>query len=64
MEKEKVPGLNEVIAIIRSEESRRKLMLETPTAKSSTMIVEGGTTMVVNQKENGFSNMEKKYEEV
>ena len=28
--KEKVPGLNEVIAIIQSEESRRELMLETP----------------------------------
>ena len=39
-------------------------MLETPTVESSTMIAEGGTTMVVNQKKNGFSNMEKKHEEV
>ena len=48
--KEKVPGLNKVVAIIRSEESRIGLMLETPTTKSSTMVVEGGTTMVVDQK--------------
>ena len=38
-------------------------MLETPTVESSTMIAEGGTTMVVNQKKNGFPNMEKKHEE-
>ncbi|KAJ1427969.1 hypothetical protein SESBI_09362 [Sesbania bispinosa] len=50
MGKEKVSGLNEVIAIIRSEESRRELMLETPTTESSAMIAEGGTTMVANQK--------------
>ncbi|KAJ1426659.1 hypothetical protein SESBI_10160 [Sesbania bispinosa] len=57
--KEKVPGLNEVIAIIRSEESRRELMLETPTTESSTMIAEGGKPMVANQKKNRFPNMEK-----
>ena len=62
--KEKVPRLNEVIAIIQSEESRRELMLEIPTAESSAMIAEGGTTIVVNQKKNGFPNMEKKHEEV
>ncbi|KAJ1395107.1 DNA recombination and repair protein Rad51-like, C-terminal [Sesbania bispinosa] len=50
--KEKVPGLNEVIAIVRSEESRRELMLETPTTENSAMIAEGGTTMVANQKKN------------
>ncbi|KAJ1400177.1 hypothetical protein SESBI_29737 [Sesbania bispinosa] len=62
--KEKVPGLNEVIAIVRSEESRRELMLETPTTESSAMIVEGGTAMVANQKKSRFHNMEKKHEEV
>jgi len=48
--KEKVPRLNEVVVIIQSEESRRGLMLETPTTKSSAMVVEGGTTMVADQK--------------
>ncbi|XP_068483247.1 uncharacterized protein [Phaseolus vulgaris] len=62
--KEKVPGLNEVVAIIRSEESRRGLMLETPTTESSAMKAEGGTTMITNQKKSGFSNIEKKQEEV
>ncbi|KAJ1395298.1 gag-polypeptide of LTR copia-type [Sesbania bispinosa] len=62
--KEKVPGLNEVIAIVRSEERRRELMLETPTTENSAMIVEGGTAMVANQKKNRFHNMEKKQEEV
>ncbi|KAJ1441201.1 hypothetical protein SESBI_01334 [Sesbania bispinosa] len=64
MGKEKVPGLYEVIAIIGSEESIRELMLETPTTESSAMIVEGGTTMVANQKKSRFHNMEKKHEEV
>ncbi|KAJ1396732.1 Protein kinase domain [Sesbania bispinosa] len=57
--KEKFPGLNEVIAIIWSEESRREMMLETLTTESSAMIAEGGTTMVANQKKSGFPNMEK-----
>nr|KYP52256.1 hypothetical protein KK1_025860 [Cajanus cajan] len=48
--KEKVPGLNEVVAIIWSEESRRSLMLKTPTTDSSAMIVEGATVMVAKQK--------------
>ncbi|XP_068492253.1 uncharacterized protein [Phaseolus vulgaris] len=62
--KEKVPGLNEVVAIIRSEESMRGLMLETPTTESSAMKAKGGTTMITNQKKSGFSNIEKKQEEV
>ncbi|XP_068479886.1 uncharacterized protein [Phaseolus vulgaris] len=62
--KEKVPGLNEVVAIIRSEESRRGLMLETPTTESSAMKAEGETAMLTNQKKSGFSNIEKKQEEV
>ncbi|XP_022632117.1 uncharacterized protein LOC111240756 [Vigna radiata var. radiata] len=58
--KEKVPRLNEVVAIIRSEESRRGLMLETSTTESSTMIAEGGTIMVANQRK----NWEKRHEEI
>jgi len=57
--KEKVPGLNEVVAIIKSEESKRRLMLDTPTTKSSTMMTEEGLTMIANQRKNGFSNMGK-----
>ncbi|KAJ1432878.1 gag-polypeptide of LTR copia-type [Sesbania bispinosa] len=62
--KEKVPELNEVIAIVRSEESDRELMLETPTTESSTMIAEGGIAMVANKKKSRFHNMEKKHGEV
>ncbi|BAT85288.1 hypothetical protein VIGAN_04281600 [Vigna angularis var. angularis] len=62
--KEKVPGLNEVVAIIRSEESRRGLMLETSTTESSAMIAEGGTIMVANQGKNWVPSMEKKHEEI
>ncbi|XP_073219751.1 uncharacterized protein [Cicer arietinum] len=58
--KEKVPGLNEVVAIIRSEESRRGLMLETSTTESSAMIAEGGTIMVANQRKSRVPNMKKK----
>jgi len=50
--KEKVLGLSEVVAIIRSEESRRGLMLETPTTESSAMMTEGGSTMITNQRKN------------
>ena len=59
--KEKVPGLNEVVAIIRSEESRRGLMLKTPTTESSAMMTEGGLTMIANQRKN---SLEKKHDEV
>lgn len=55
--KEKVPGLNEVVAIIQSEESRRGLMLETPTTESSAMVVEGGTAMVIDQRKADQKNM-------
>jgi len=34
LRKEKVPGINEVVTIIQSEESRRGLMLETPTTEN------------------------------
>lgn len=46
--KEKVPRLNEVMVIIHSEE-RRSLMLETPVAESSDMIVEGAITIVTDK---------------
>jgi len=39
--KEKVLGLNEVVAIIRIEKSRKGLMFEIPTTESSVMINEG-----------------------
>jgi len=39
--KEKVLGLNEVITIITSGESRRGVMLETPTTQSSIMMTKG-----------------------
>ncbi|XP_073224810.1 uncharacterized protein [Cicer arietinum] len=38
--KEKVPGINEVVAIVRSEESRRGLMLTVPPVESSAMMVD------------------------
>jgi len=57
--KEKVPGLNEVVAIIRSEESRRGLMLETSTTESLAMVVKGGTTMVANQRKADQKNYER-----
>ncbi|XP_057417850.1 uncharacterized protein LOC130712041 isoform X2 [Lotus japonicus] len=55
--KEKVPG-------IRSEESRRGVMLETPTVENSAMIAFGASTMMTNQKKGGISNTEKKSEGV
>jgi len=38
-------------------------MLEAPITENSTMIVEGGTTMISNERKNRFTNMEKKHEE-
>lgn len=38
--KPQVPSLNEVVAIVRSEERRRNLMLDTPSIESSAMMVE------------------------
>lgn len=46
LRKEKVTRLNEMVAIIRNKESRKELMLETPTTENSTM-VKGGTTMTM-----------------
>ncbi|XP_073226363.1 uncharacterized protein [Cicer arietinum] len=38
--KEKIPGISEVVAIVRNEESRRGLMLTIPPVESSTMKVD------------------------
>ncbi|XP_047179225.1 uncharacterized protein LOC124846055 [Vigna umbellata] len=63
--KEKVPELNEVMAIIRSEESRRSLMIETPIEDNSAMLIEGATVMVAEQKKVGpLPRTEKKNEGV
>ena len=40
MGRQELPSLNEVVAMVRSEESRRNLMLDTPTIESSAMVVE------------------------
>src|ERR1044072_6722161 len=60
--KEKVPRINEVVAMVRSEESRRGVMLETPTVENSAMIASGASAMIVDQKKGGAVNMEKKTE--
>lgn len=62
--KEKVPEFNEVVAIIWSEESRRGLMLETPTVEKSAMIAYGTSAMVAEQKKGGMISVEKKNEGV
>nr|KYP63994.1 hypothetical protein KK1_018581 [Cajanus cajan] len=61
--KEKILGINEVVAMIRSEESRKGIMLETPAMENSAMVA-SGSAMMVDQKEGGIANMEKKGEEV
>jgi len=61
--KEKIPGINEVVAIVRSEESRRGIMLENPTMENSG-IVASGSAMMVDPKRGGIANMEKKGEGV
>ncbi|KAJ1413020.1 hypothetical protein SESBI_19949 [Sesbania bispinosa] len=62
--KQKVPCFNEVVAIVRSEESRRGLMLESPTVENSAMVADhkGDQTlaMVAEQKKGGSANVEKK----
>ena len=50
--KSKVPSFNEVVAIVRSEESRRTLMLDTPSVESSAMVAENT--------KNGQAKVEKK----
>lgn len=57
--KEKIPGINEVVAMVRSEEIRRGVMLETPTMENSAMVA-SGSAMMVDQKKGGIANMEKK----
>jgi len=44
--KEKIPGINEVVAMVRSEEIRRGVMLETPTMENSAMVASGSAMMV------------------
>ncbi|KAJ1375255.1 Retrotransposon gag domain [Sesbania bispinosa] len=62
--KQKVPCFNEVVAIVRSEESRRGLMLESPAVENSAMVADhkGDQTlaMVAEQKKGGLANVEKK----
>jgi hypothetical protein len=53
--KPQVPSLNEVVAIVRSEESRRNLMLDTPSIESSAMITES-------HRGGGLAKVEKKGE--
>lgn len=51
--KPEVPSLNEVVAIVRSEESRRNLMLDSPSIENSAMIAEnskGGSHTKVEKK--------------
>jgi len=61
--KEKIPGINEVVAIVRSEESRRGIMLKNPTMENFAMFV-SGSAMMVDPKRGGIANMEKKGEGV
>nr|KYP37399.1 hypothetical protein KK1_041409 [Cajanus cajan] len=62
--KQKVSCFNEVVAIVRSEESRRSLMLESPAVENSTMVADhkGDQTlaMIAEQKKGGLANVEKK----
>ncbi|KAL2336894.1 hypothetical protein Fmac_011340 [Flemingia macrophylla] len=63
--KQKVPCFNEVVAIVRSEESKKGLMLESPAAvENSAMVADhkGDQTlaMVAEQKKGGSANVEKK----
>ncbi|KAI5441191.1 hypothetical protein KIW84_010592 [Lathyrus oleraceus] len=46
--KEKVPKVNEVVAIVRSEESRMGLIRTTRPVKSSVMLAKKNSTMIVN----------------
>ncbi|BAT89059.1 hypothetical protein VIGAN_05274000 [Vigna angularis var. angularis] len=63
--KQKVPCFNEVVAIVRSEESRRGLMLESPAVVENSAMVadhkgEQTLAMVAEQKKGGSANVEKK----
>jgi len=59
--KEKIPGINEVVAVVRGEESRRGIMLENPTMENSAMVA-SGSAMLVDPKRGGLANMERKGE--
>ncbi|XP_022637194.1 uncharacterized protein LOC111241705 [Vigna radiata var. radiata] len=61
--KDKVLRINEVVAMVRSEENRRRIMLESPTMENSAMVATGSAKMVDPQK-GGLINMEKKNEGV
>lgn len=51
--KEDLPSLNETMAIIRTEEGRRSVMLETQINEGSTLMTKG-----TNKKESGVSQLE------
>ncbi|GAU18241.1 hypothetical protein TSUD_175820 [Trifolium subterraneum] len=61
--KEKVPSINEVVAIVRSEESRRGLMLAPPLVESSAMLAGKNSIMIADQKSGGGTYVEQKSEE-
>ncbi|CAJ2662272.1 unnamed protein product [Trifolium pratense] len=62
--KQEVPSFNEVIAIVRSEESRRSLMLDTPVIENSTMMADLNkgeeTTMSADHRKGESTNIERK----
>jgi hypothetical protein len=62
--KQEVPSFNEVIAIVRSEESRRSLMLDTPIIENSAMMADLNkgeeTTMSVDRRKGESTNIERK----
>ncbi|KAI5407453.1 hypothetical protein KIW84_053639 [Lathyrus oleraceus] len=47
LDKEKVPNINDVVSIVRSEESRRELMLTPPSVERSTLLLGKSSTMLV-----------------
>jgi len=62
--KEKAIGIIKVVTIIQSEESRRGLMLVTPTTENSTMIVERRTPITSHYRKSWVPNLEKEHEKV
>lgn len=62
--KEKIPNINDVVSIVRSEESRRELVMTPPSMESSTLLVLKSSTMLVDHKKFGEIYVEKKGEGV
>lgn len=62
--KEKVTNINDAVSIVRSEESRRELILTLPFVKSSAILVDKISTILVDQKKLGETYFEKKGERV